>query len=139
MIDFNTLQDAVNGYRYLEEKNSESDYRFVLDTLTHSCNPSAVSYANNCSEYSTFAVDMLRVFLYEFARDSLKNFIKEGAHVFTRLDYYTLLITISQMSTNKDLQNEANNLLAQIQNCKNDSDILTNQITDLCIRYVALS
>lgn len=139
MIDFNTLQDAANGYVYLEERNSENDYRFVLETLARSCNPNVVSYVNNASEYSPFAVDMLRVFLYEFARDSVKEFIQQGANRFTRLDYYTILVTIREITNDKNLENDANNLLKSTQNTKNESDIRTNQITDLCIKFVALS
>lgn len=139
MVDFNTLQDAVNGYRYLEDNTTESDYRFVLQALSHSCNPTVVNYVNQASPYSTFAVDMLRVFLYEYARDSMKNFIQQGAEQFNRQDYYTVLLTIREMTKDKNLQNEANNLLTQFQNSKNDTSIMPNQITDLCMRYVNLS
>jgi hypothetical protein len=139
MIDFNTLQDAINGYRYLEENNSENDYRFVLDTLRRSCNRSAKEYVNQAKEYSSFAVDMLRVWLYEFAREAVKDFIKQGPEKFVRLDYYTILITIREITKDNNLKNDAKNLYTYLENCKNDSDIMTNQITDLCVKFVTLS
>ena len=127
------LQDIVNAYVALSAPNvSANEYKEVIDILIRSCNKNINNAINENKEYSNLAIDSMRKYLFEFARNAIKNFVYNPSG-YTNDDLITIVISIRKLTNDNSIKWEADNIL------DNKDVIKQNKVIDLCNRFIESS
>jgi hypothetical protein len=130
-VNMGDLQDAVNAYAALSAPSvSENEYKKIIDILIRSCNKNINNAVNENKEYSNLGIDSMRKYLFEFARNAIKNFLYNPSS-YTNDDLITIVISIGELTNDNSIKWEADKLL--------DKTLKMNTVIDLCNKFIGSS
>jgi hypothetical protein len=131
MSNLDDLQDVVNSYMTLSEMPvSEKTFNTIVHLLKRSCNKDINNFINTLlPSYSEISIETIRIFLYNFVMETIKNFVKNSKRA-TNQDLVTIVISIREITNDSKITLEANNIL------NSDTYISMNRVTALCNSFL---